>query len=94
MKVSDIPDWREWPAVLMVRAYSIALANSGRTVIRVLIFSEKIGSQLASRSASCWLCGSALSGMRTSSSVRPCHRESGTRSALAPRARSRFHDST
>ena len=39
----------------MVRAKSMALVNSGRILIRVLIFSEKTGSQPASFSASSWL---------------------------------------
>jgi hypothetical protein len=39
----------------MVRAKSIALTNSGRTLIRVLIFSEKTGSHPASARASSWL---------------------------------------
>jgi hypothetical protein len=42
----------------MVRAYSIALVNSRRTLIRVLIFSEKIGSQSTPSSASSWLSSS------------------------------------
>lgn len=39
----------------MVRAKSIALTNSGRTLIRVPIFSEKTGSHPASTRASSWL---------------------------------------
>ncbi len=39
----------------MVRAKSIALTNSGRILTRVLIFSEKTGSHLASARASSWL---------------------------------------
>jgi hypothetical protein len=42
----------------MVRAYSIALVNSGRALMRVLIFSAKIGSQPASCRASSWLSSS------------------------------------
>nr|WP_246143958.1 hypothetical protein [Actinacidiphila oryziradicis] len=49
-----ITRWRG-TAVLMVRAKSIALTNSGRTLIRVLIFSEKTGSHPASSRASSWL---------------------------------------
>lgn len=45
-------------AFLMVRARSMALVNSGRTLIRLLIFSEKIESQPASWRASSWLCSS------------------------------------
>jgi hypothetical protein len=39
----------------MVRAKSIALTNSGRTLMRVLISSENTGSHPASASASSWL---------------------------------------
>ncbi len=42
-------------AFLMVRAKSIALTNSGRTLTGVLIFSERTGSHPASASASSWL---------------------------------------
>lgn len=42
-------------AFLMVRAKSIALTNSGRTLMRVLISSENTGSHPASASASSWL---------------------------------------
>ncbi|MEU8319644.1 hypothetical protein AB0C33_14835 [Nonomuraea sp. NPDC048881] len=38
-------------ADLIVRTYSLALANSGRTFTRVLIFSEEIGSHPAAARA-------------------------------------------
>src|SRR5438067_13525666 len=49
-----------WPgaADLNWQARVRALANSGRTFTRVLIFSEKIGLQRASFSASSWLASS------------------------------------
>lgn len=42
-------------AFLMVRAKSMASTNFGRTLTRVLIFSENTGSQPASARASSWL---------------------------------------